>query len=345
MSLPKPNPYVIKRIDLVVGDTTGIPLSGSSGIANKPHKELQENIEYLDSRIDSISGSSDTHSNSNPATHAAGSIRKKHLDGSADNTSLGDLVNGGNADVLHTHTATPAPASVVAIRDIYRNLIIKNNSTYPDFRMDISFDECILQNTTGASLRLSSQSYLLNISISGLDGLDTGAEAISTWYYIWIISNGTTHGSLFSTSSTSPVMPTGYTYKALVGAIYNNASSNFIRIYQKDEKVGTTETQILVNGQSITPVALSLTTIIPTTAKKINGSLYVKSNTIWLNICYLYAYYLSNLIDVVNYRVYGSYGQEGGSSSFSILNINQEIYYSVNVQLPRLEVWVSGWTY
>ncbi len=47
MSLPKPNPYCIRTIDLVLGDTDGTALSGSSGPINKPSKEIQENVNYL----------------------------------------------------------------------------------------------------------------------------------------------------------------------------------------------------------------------------------------------------------------------------------------------------------
>ena len=37
---------------------------------------------------------------------AQGAILKKHLDGSGDNTTLENLVNGGNADFLHVHAST-----------------------------------------------------------------------------------------------------------------------------------------------------------------------------------------------------------------------------------------------
>jgi len=50
--LPKPNPYVIKTDDAVKGDGTKaspVPLSGPiSGPANLAHKDIQENIDYLE---------------------------------------------------------------------------------------------------------------------------------------------------------------------------------------------------------------------------------------------------------------------------------------------------------
>lgn len=79
----------------------------------------------------------------------------------------------------------------------------------------------------------STVSETLTISSSGASGLDTGAEAASTWYYIWIIAkaDGTVNG-LLSASSSDPTMPTGYVYKTLVSAVYNDSGSDFIDFEQ-----------------------------------------------------------------------------------------------------------------
>src|SRR5574340_747797 len=41
------NPYVIITTDLVLGDTIGTPLSGATAVVNKPHRDLQNNIDYI----------------------------------------------------------------------------------------------------------------------------------------------------------------------------------------------------------------------------------------------------------------------------------------------------------
>ena len=68
----------------------------------------------------------------------------------------------------------------------------------------------------------------MTISTSGAGGLDTGSEASNTWYYIWLI--GKTDGTvsaMYSLSSSSPTMPSGYTLKRILPfAVRNNASSN-----------------------------------------------------------------------------------------------------------------------
>ena len=58
-------------------------------------------------------------------------------------------------------------------------------------------------------------------------GLDTGAEASSTWYHVWLIRRPDTGvvDVLFSTSPTAPTMPANYTQKRLIGAFYNTSGS------------------------------------------------------------------------------------------------------------------------
>lgn len=59
-------------------------------------------------------------------------------------------------------------------------------------------------------------------------GLDTGSEANSTWYHVWLIQRSDTGvvDVLFSTSATAPTVPTNYDRKRRIGAIYNNSSGN-----------------------------------------------------------------------------------------------------------------------
>jgi hypothetical protein len=74
----------------------------------------------------------------------------------------------------------------------------------------------------------------VSLASSGVNGLDTGSESSSTWYYVWIIYNPTTDttAGLISTSSTSPTMPSGYTKKRRIGSFRNNSSSNIIPFAQ-----------------------------------------------------------------------------------------------------------------
>jgi hypothetical protein len=65
------------------------------------------------------------------------------------------------------------------------------------------------------------------ITTSGAGGLDNGAEASNTWYFVHLIGDGSQVKALLSTSSTAPTMPGGYSFRMLVGAVHNDSGSNF----------------------------------------------------------------------------------------------------------------------
>ena len=69
---------------------------------------------------------------------------------------------------------------------------------------------------------------------TGANGLDTGAEAASTWYYLYAVPAGV-GDFMLKASTTSPVGgggPTGQTVWKYIGAFRNNASSNIFSFFQ-----------------------------------------------------------------------------------------------------------------
>lgn len=66
-------------------------------------------------------------------------------------------------------------------------------------------------------------------------GLDTGAKAASTWYHVFLISNGAVVDVLFSTSATAPTMPAGYTFKRRIGAVLTDGISNIRGFKQSND--------------------------------------------------------------------------------------------------------------
>lgn len=112
-------------------------------------------------------------------------------------------------------------------------LTIENNSGTPTTSLDVNCDEAVLISSSGNGIRVGSQDLTIDATSTGANGLDTGSLANTTWYYVYIISNGTTTAALLSTSATSPTMPTGYTYKYRVGAIITGGAATFTRIIQK----------------------------------------------------------------------------------------------------------------
>lgn len=141
----------------------------------------------------------------------------------------------------------------------YKNLsVVRNSST----QVTVTADELVLEDSSNNKVIIRSVNEAVAITTSGASGLDTGAEASGTWYYIWIIrksSDGTVNG-LLSTSSTSPTMPSDYDQKALVSAVRNDGSSNFIAFTQTGTKYCYTAWQTMASGNVGTGAWTSITT-------------------------------------------------------------------------------------
>lgn len=135
------------------------------------------------------------------------------------------LVQAG-AGITIDPTTTPPTFSAPATpyQGGFKNLVIKvaTNTT-----VTVAADAEIL--TDGTNYRNVAPSSTINLGTNGgVNALDTGTIAQATWYYIWVIAQtvvGGTVACLASLSSTAPTMPTGYTYKARVGAVRTAAAS------------------------------------------------------------------------------------------------------------------------
>lgn len=188
-----------------------------------------------------------------------------------------DFNSGAGAWVLLSPVNTPATA---VLGGASRNLVVKNNATNPNYQVDVTADEIVLKSASGGSQLASAVSKTIDITQNGnANGLDTmpgTPEANSTWYYLWIIGDGTSVAGLISTSATAPTLPNGYTYKALVGVIYNNSGGNFYSTYQCGDsvhRVAQETVQELDNQTGNTSwTSESLTTSVPPIAKTVSGN-------------------------------------------------------------------------
>ncbi len=155
----------------------------------------------------------------------------------------------------------------------------------------VSCDVVTLYTSAGEPKSFSTVSETASLASSGAGGLDTGAEASSTWYYGWLIGKPDgTIDLLLSTSATSPTMPTGYTFRGRVTAFYNNASSNIDPYAQRAGLIQRiAQAAVLTNGTSTatTPYAsISLTADIPPVAKTVllRGVLSTSSGTSFVTL-------------------------------------------------------------
>lgn len=111
-----------------------------------------------------------------------------------------------------------------------KQVTCSNNSTDSDHDMDFTsgnfqFDDGTGQAEIGALTKQIDTNWVAG---TNQGGLDTGTVAADTPYYIWQIHNPTSNLSdiLYSASSTSPTLPSGYTKKNYLAALFTDGSAN-----------------------------------------------------------------------------------------------------------------------
>lgn len=76
------------------------------------------------------------------------------------------------------------------------------------------------------------------VSGSNQGGLDAGTKAVATWYHVFLVYNPTTFAvdALFSTSATSPTLPSGFTEKRRIGAVRTNDAGSILSFMQEGDE-------------------------------------------------------------------------------------------------------------
>lgn len=190
-----------------------------------------------------------------------------------------------------------------AVKGAFKNLkIIVSDNTH----LTISYDEAALESSSNVYTTVRAGSHIINTAVNGLNGLDTGAMANNTFYFVHLISDGLTPGALLSLSATAPTLPVNYIYQARMGAVISAAAADLKRTLQYGKSVQYVPTaatntlayptaasgvQGTITSGAFTPVATSVATIVPSTAFKIKlmtsngglnaGSLGVAPNTLF----------------------------------------------------------------
>jgi hypothetical protein len=191
--------------------------------------------------------------------------------------------------------ATLVSATVVPVIGSTRNLLAFNNAGTPNSKVDVTADEVVLKDASGKPYLAASVSVTADVTASGANGLDTGAEAGSTWYYVWLIgkTDGSGVASLLSVSSTTPTLPATYTFKAMVGVVRNDGLSNFVTFYQQDRRVYVNDTVVFsANGAAAgntfesysTPGSpdathVDLKSLVPPVARRMRGTIGTSNNS------------------------------------------------------------------
>ena len=141
--------------------------------------------------------------------------------------------------------------------------------------------------TDGTSSQTLAFSATVDLGTTGVNALDTGTIAIDTWYYIWAIAKADgTAACLASTSSTAPTMPSGYTFKARIGAVQTiHGSATLYGTWQFGRKAQyvfglaqTTAQLQLISGTQTAYTAAPVARFVPPTASRIDVVLFTIAN-------------------------------------------------------------------
>lgn len=165
----------------------------------------------------------------------------------------------------HALVETAAPTQVPMSGQLF-GMTLSNNAIDATNDIDIASGQCSSDATTPVLMALSSTmtKRLDALWVAGTNqgGLDTGGKSPSTWYYVWIIrkdSDGSID-ALFSASSTSPTMPSGYTHKRRIGAIHTSGTSTIEGFVQDGDYFMWKDVQADWNGTvTATPTDRALT--------------------------------------------------------------------------------------
>lgn len=178
---------------------------------------------------------------------------KTIVKGSNQPLAVGDIAGAGHwlmlqydsalDKVVLLNPATWNAGSSTGVMALSKNLVI--TTTGNSSNITISFDECMLELSGGGQYKTVTNFSTVKttaawVSGSGNGGLDTGSYAATTWYFVWAIYNQSSVDALISLSATTPTLPSGYTYCALLGAFRSSfVGPNYYPypIVQKGKKV------------------------------------------------------------------------------------------------------------
>jgi hypothetical protein len=263
--------------------------------------------------------------------------------------TVGDILAGQIVTVVYdgTNFQIMAASRTLALRDAARGLVVKNNTSNPNHQVDISADEIILQDAAGNPMRVLDLSMTADITESGPGGLDTGSEAVSTWYHLWVIAKADgTKSVIFSTSATAPTLPSGYTHKAYTGAWYNDADGHFRRAYQRGRYVtwaGFHAAVSLGTESNYTQIAV----LVPTTARMWHGHMsgYAANAMAAVSVAGDQTLGLGSNV-LVGYNL--NTGTAAQSNAYCPILTPQTIYYKIHTSgygTTACNIYTGGWEY
>ena len=168
--------------------------------------------------------------------------------------------------------------------------VLSNDSGDTAHDINITAGVC-MDSTNGRLIRLSSEITKRADSAWSVGddagGMDTGTVTTSTLYAVWIIKRSDTGvvDALFSTSFSSPTMPTNYDYYRCIGWVLTDGSANIIQFLQQGDGREPlfrfqARQQIATGLTSATFAAQAVSTVFPTASGFVLGMYFGSKSTV-----------------------------------------------------------------
>jgi hypothetical protein len=187
---------------------------------------------------------------------------------------------------------------------------------------------------------------VVNIAAAGVNGLDTGAEANNTWYFLYVIGDTTgvnpTVGIISAAQNSPAVFPAGYDVARRVGSVRNNAASDFRDFFcsgvgmsrSVQYRDALTGRQILTGGAAVAVTDINLGSVVPPTSQQARLQ-YQQRGAIdgWL--------YADSAFALATYQR----SIQGGATASDVMQTmaNRHMGYANSAVGGLLDLWVTGY--
>lgn len=190
----------------------------------------------------------------------------------------GDLIAGAIKTFVYDGTNYLVDVARATGAQGASGLVVTNNVATPNTKIDITADEVAAVDSIGRVKRVSAVSVTIDLGTTGANGLDTGVQAVSTWYktFVMVKSDGTVAG--FASTSATPTLPSGYIYKFYAGSMRSGAATTLLRTKQLGSRaryIVTAATNTTLLPQMVAPanaqtrIAIPVGAFVPPTATQI----------------------------------------------------------------------------
>jgi hypothetical protein len=203
-----------------------------------------------------------------------------YIDASGDVTAIPNATNGYQLTMVSGVPTWKAPfsGSVSAGGNAVGFGGITGSST-SNSAVNVKAPQLTLTDSMGATVTVTAVNVSASLTASlGIGGLDIGAEAGNTWYYLYVVSDGTNSNAVISLSPTAPDLTNlgAYTFHFLASVFRNNNASNIVQYVQRGPDFWTapqvmTEPGAITTAYAAIPQTTALNTIVPPLVKCVSG--------------------------------------------------------------------------